>query len=219
MKNILLPLILFLLLGIFLNYHETYAQSRKSDISHWVKDNFAKDNVPPFSFVYGGKSSDTFIKNWHYKAEKKTSTNKDVEELVYTYSDPQTGLAVKCFVTCFHDFQAVEWLLRFCNTSGENAPLLEKAAVIDRSFTSAVKGPFILHHLRGSTADRVDFHPYKDVLAMGKRIYLTPVGGRSSDGELGFPFFNIEMPDQQGIMVAIGWTGKWYADVQQKVME
>jgi len=216
MKNLLLPLIILLLPGIFLNYQETYAQQGKSDISHWVDDNFAKNKIPPFSFVYGGKSSDTFIKSWQYKAEKKTSSKPDVEESVYTYTDPKSGLVVKCFVTCFHDFQAVEWLLRFYNISGKNAPLLEKAAVINHTFTSAVKGPFILHHARGSTAERADFRPFDDELVVGKSIYMTPVGGRSSDGELGFPFFNIEMPDQKGVMIAIGWTGKWYADVQQK---
>jgi len=216
MKNLLLTLILLWFTCIFINCGETYAQHEKSDISHWAEDNFAKNKISPFSFVYGGKSSDTFIRSWQYKAEKLTSINPDIEESVYTYSDPRSGLVVKCFVTCFHDFQAVEWLLRFYNTSGENAPLLEKAAVINHSFPSAVEGAFILHHARGGAAERADFRPYDDELVIGKSIYMTPDRGRSSDGGLGFPFFNIEMPDHKGIMVAIGWTGKWYADVQQK---
>ena len=48
----------------------------------------------------------------------------------------------------------------------------------------------------------------------GKNIYITPSGGRSSIGAA-LPFFNIEMPGGQGIMVAVGWTGQWYADVVQ----
>lgn len=41
------------------------------DVHKWAKEHFARGKVPPFSFVYGGKSSDSFIKNWTYSAEKK----------------------------------------------------------------------------------------------------------------------------------------------------
>ena len=71
--------------------------NRDNDVHKWVEQHFAKGKVPPFSFVYGGKSSDNFIKNWQYSAEKIKSTDPNVEETVYTYSDKQSGLVVKCF--------------------------------------------------------------------------------------------------------------------------
>jgi len=43
---------------------------------------------------------------------------------------------------------------------------------------------------------------------------MTPSGGRSSDNTA-FPFFNVVMPGNQGVLTAIGWTGKWYAEVKQ----
>jgi len=184
------------------------------DVHQWVNDNFAKGKIPPFSFVFGGKSSDHFIRNWQYHAEKMKTAEPDAEETVYTYSDKQSGLVVKCTVTCFNDFPAVEWVLNFSNTSGRNTPLIEKAAVIDRSFIAEGEGTFILHHARGSNAERSDFQPIDEPLQIGKSIYMTPSCGRSSDNTA-LPFFNIEMPAQTGIMVAVGWTGKWYADVQQ----
>jgi len=180
----------------------------------WVKQHFAKSKVPPFSFVYGGKNSDSFIRNWQYSAEKLKSADPDVEESVFTYSDKQSGLVVKCFVTCFSDFQAVEWVLKFSNTSEKESPLIEKAAVFDHSFVSEEKGPFVLHHAKGSNAERTDFQPIDEKMQVGKNIYMTPYGGRSSDNTA-FPFFNIEIPGRQGVMVAVGWTGKWYADVSQ----
>ncbi|MCX6226600.1 MAG: alpha-galactosidase [Bacteroidia bacterium] len=188
--------------------------SKGADMQQWVEQHFAKGRIPPFSFVYRGKSSDNFIRNWKYGAEKMKSTDPNTEEWVYRYSDKQSGLVVKCFVTCFKDFQAVEWVLKFSNTSGKNTPLIEKAAVIDYSFVSEEKGTFVLHHASGSSAQRTDFQPIDDKLEIGKSTYMTPVGGRSSDNTA-FPFFNIEMPGQQGIMMAVGWTGKWYADVRQ----
>src|SRR5690606_21689587 len=39
-----------------------------------------------------------------------------------------------------------------------------------------------------------------------------PESGRSSDNA--FPFFNIESASGQGAMVAVGWSGTWYADFQ-----
>lgn len=184
------------------------------DVSTWIDKNFAKGKVPPFSFVYGGKESKTFITRWKYEAERLRSDESGVEKYLYTYRDSQTGLVVRCYVTGFKDFQAVEWVLKFSNTSGRNAPLIEKAAVIDHSFVSEEKGTFVLHHAKGSDAKRTDFQPFDEKMQVGKNTYMTPAGGRSSDNTA-FPFFNIEIPGQQGIMVAVGWTGKWYADVRQ----
>jgi hypothetical protein len=105
-------------------------------------------------------------------------------------------------------------VLKFSNTSGKNTPLIEKASIIDFSFGSKEKGTFVLHHAKGSNAERSDFQPIDETMQVGKNIYMTPVGGRSSDNTA-FPFFNIEMPGHTGIMVAVGWTGKWYADIRQ----
>lgn len=180
----------------------------------WIEQHFAKGKMPPFSFVYGGRNSHDFIQNWQYKAEKKNSTEPNVEEMIYSYADRQSGLVVKCFVTSYTDFPAVEWLLRFYNTSPKNTPVLEKTAVLDHSFISGSAGSFTLHHAKGSNAEIIDFQPSSTVLQDGKKIFMTPTGGRSSDNTA-FPFFNLEMPDRQGVMIAVGWTGKWYAELVQ----
>jgi alpha-galactosidase len=192
----------------------TNLPSNGIDVHKWVKQHFAEGKIPPFSFVYGGKSSGTFIKNWKYSAEKLKSSDPNVEDLVYSYTDSHSGLVVKCFVTCFNDFKSVEWVLKFSNLSGNDTPLIERAAVIDNTFVSEEGGTFILHHARGNNAERTDFQPIDEKMEIGKSTYMTPIGGRSSDNTA-FPFFNIEIPGQQGIMVAVGWTGKWFADVRQ----
>ena len=180
----------------------------------WMEQRFAKGVIPPFSFVYGGKKSDSFIKNWQYQAEKIPSNEPNKEMFVYSYSDKATGLVIKCTVTCFNDFSAVEWVLHILNTSGKNTPIIEKVAVADHSFSADNNGTFILHHARGSDAQRSDFQPFDESMTIEKNIYMSPSRGRSSDGAA-LPFFNIEMPGGQGMMVAVGWTGKWYADVVQ----
>jgi alpha-galactosidase len=184
------------------------------NVHQWVDRNFAKGVIPPFSFNYGGKNSKTFITHWDYRSEIKKTIDPNVVEYVYTYSDRQSGLTVRCFVSCFKDFPAVEWVLKFTNSSDRNSPLLTRAKAIDYLFVSDKTGTFTLYHAKGSDAQRTDFQPLRDEMQIGESVYMTPAGGRSSDNTA-FPFFNIETPGNCGIMVAIGWSGKWYADVQK----
>ena len=185
-----------------------------NNAKQWMEQRFAKGVIPPFSFVYGGKNSNSFIRTWQYHSEKLPSTEANKEMYAFYYSDKATGLVVKCVVTCFTDFEAVEWVLNFKNTSGKDTPLIEKVAAVDHSFTGNDSGTFIFHHAKGSSEDRTDFQPIDATMSIGKNIYITPSGGKSSS-YVSFPFFNIEFPENKGIMVAIGWTGKWYADVVQ----
>ncbi len=212
--------IVLIFLALFLCHGKANSQTLQTlpandtEIQQWINQHFAKGKIPPFSFIYGGKSSNHFIKDWQFRAEEGKATEPNSEVTVYTYSDKSSGLAVKCTLTRFSDFPAVEWVLNFINTSDKNSLVIEKAAAIDQSFNSNTNGAFILHHSKGSNAERSDFLPVDDRMQPGKNIYMTPVGGRSSDNTA-FPFFNIEMPGQQGIVVAVGWTGKWYADMVQ----
>jgi len=183
-------------------------------MQQWVGQHFAKGEIPPFSFVYGGKNSDSFIRDWQYNKENLKSKEPNADEMVISYQDQTTGLLVRCFITIFYDYQAVEWVVKFSNHSTKNSLMLEQAAVLHHTFLSSEKGNFILHHAKGSNAERSDFQPSDEVLQSGKEVYLSPSGGRSSDNTA-FPFFNLETPGNQGIMIAVGWTGKWYANVAQ----
>jgi len=180
----------------------------------WVEQNFAQNKIPPFSFTYGGKESKTFIRNWEFRKEKLPVTDPTKQEFMISWRDRQTGLQAACYITCFLDFPAVEWMMKFHNTSAKNSLPIEHANAIDYVFKTKADGPVILHHSLGSSAQRSDFMSLRDELQTGKNIYMTPAGGRSSDNTA-FPFFNLEMPGGEGVVAAIGWTGKWYADVMK----
>ena len=213
------PLISFLI--VMLCHHWLYGQLSNSvpvtsaDVHHWIEQHFAHGKTPPFSFVYGGKSSASFLKSWKFRKEKVTPTEPNSEVTVFTYTEPYGDLSVRCTLTVFTDFPAVEWVLHFQNTSQRNSPIIEKTYAIDYSFSSQQNGDFTLHRSKGSNAAVNDFQPFDEQLLVGKNSYMTPTGGRSSD-DTAFPFFNIEMPGQQGIVAAVGWTGKWFADVVRK---
>lgn len=190
-------------------------QKPSTDVHYWVEQNFAQGKNPPFSFIYCGKNSNSFIKKWKFSKENLNPIEPNSEVTIFTYSEPSGGLSVKCTLTLFANFPAVEWVLNFSNKSAKNSPIIEKACAIDYLFASQDTGKFILHHSKGSNAAVNDFQPFDEQMQVGKNSYMTPFGGRSSD-DTAFPFFNIEMPGQHGIVVAVGWTGKWFADVAQK---
>ncbi len=148
---------------------KSIAGENRQNPHNWVDQHFSQGSIPPFSFTYGGKSSDRFIKTWRFSAGPWNPAEENAEERMYTWTDPAGGLTVKCFVTVFSDFPAVEWLLRFYNRSAKNTPLIEKAAVIQHSFVSTTKGSFTLHHAKGSNAEINDFQPFSTVLEPGKK--------------------------------------------------
>ncbi|OFX99817.1 MAG: hypothetical protein A2W90_15125 [Bacteroidetes bacterium GWF2_42_66] len=212
---ILLFCSIFTCLGVLNGNPISGIPSNSGDHHQWVKQHFAKGKVPPFSFVLNGQKSDDFIRSWQFNAEKLNSKETNAEETVFTYSDKKSGLVVKCFVTCFNDFPAVEWVLKFSNASQSVTPLIESAKVINQLFVNNQQGEYILHHANGSNAQQSDFMPLDDTLLIGNKIKLMPQGGRGSSDHTAFPFFNIESPANEGIMVAVGWTGKWSAEIEQ----
>ncbi|RIH63978.1 alpha-galactosidase [Mariniphaga sediminis] len=185
------------------------------DVQQWLEEHFSEGVVPPFSFVYDGENSNNFIKNWQFQAEKLKSDNPDIDCSVFKYSDNRSGLTVKCFVNCYKDFPAIDWVLKFSNRSGSNTPLIKDVRVIDHIFPYSQGGNFILHHAKGSNASAGDFMPLLDTLQINHEIRMMPDGGRGSSDNTAFPFFNIESPSNEGIMVAVGWTGLWYANVEK----
>ncbi|KPJ62129.1 hypothetical protein AMK68_05280 [candidate division KD3-62 bacterium DG_56] len=69
----------------------------------------------PFSFVYGGRSSDDLLEAWPHE-EHTEELDADRSMTTTTWSDPVTGLRVRWEVIRYADFSALEWLLYFENT-------------------------------------------------------------------------------------------------------
>jgi len=182
----------------------------------FVEAHFSKGKTPPFAFIYGGKPSSSFISGWKY-SEQTRKLDKERTERVCTYADPVTGLVIRSVLTTFSDYPAVEWVVTQKNTGKANSPVLEEIEALDADLAFSGAGDFILHRAKGSNAERSDFAPIDAALAPGTDIAFGPVAGRSSDNTA-FPFYNIEAPGG-GVMVGIGWSGRWKADVRRSSAE
>lgn len=196
-------------------YGQTSPANEKN-VHQWITKHFSKNKIPPFSFVYNGMNSETFITKWEFSSRKEECTDPNVEKFIFTYSDSKTGLEVRCHVTGYLSFNTVEWVFNIKNSSASaNTPVIEKFNVVNQNILSRGKGNFVLHHSNGTSGQKNDFIPFDDTLICKKAFSLIP-GDHGSSSESAFPFFNIELPDESGIITAIGWSGKWFADVEQQ---
>ena len=174
----------------------------------WVKKNLsAQTEQPPFSFVYGGKSSADMLKKW--KVERETrKLDKSRTGHTITYNDTDTSLSVRLEGVTYSDFPTVEWTLYFKNTGDVDTPILENIKALDIQLERGSKGEFVLHHQPGSLMTVSDFQPFETRLGPGIEKQFIAEGGRPSSAYL--PYFNIEWQGE-GVIVVIGWPGQWSA--------
>jgi alpha-galactosidase len=172
-------------------------------------------NSAPFSFTYNGKAASTLVGTWKCEdTERKLDAVRT--ERTRTYTDPKTGLVVRCVFVQYADFPVVEWTLYLKNTGKQDTPILSNILPLDMQLPDRNKQPFVLHHNVGSVVQPRDFQPLETVLNAGAKQRFAGGNGKPTRDHLAF--FNVEYPnaagatEKQGIILAIGWPGQWAAE-------
>ncbi len=176
---------------------------------------------PTFSFVYGNQKSAQILNKWTSSQKQEKLDDRRIR-LIRSWTDPVTGMAVRCETIKYADFQAAEWIVYFENTGKQDTPILEAVQAIDLPITGGPEGKFILHHARGSKSEFGDFGPLSDELSPDGKVHLHSHGWKTSmAGPSGspsvesLPFFNVEAGGQ-GAIIALGWTGPWNVDIARE---
>ncbi|MCR4738452.1 MAG: alpha-galactosidase [Bacteroidales bacterium] len=214
MKRILKSLLcaIALILGTFavIAQGTTVQNGQGIQVERWIKTQFGKGKTPPFSFIYGGRPSSEVLRQCQYSLTRMTSTEENQICYLATYTDNKTGLKVECEIKGWTDYGAVEWVLRFENTGSKITPAISQVQTADITFVHPTHVPKV-YYAEGSNAERTDFAPREKMLKVGDTMNMEPRGGRSSDSA--FPFFNIQTASNEGVMVAVGWTGTWQSQI------
>jgi alpha-galactosidase len=177
----------------------------------WFQGQDSKNFVSCFSFTYDGKPSSELLKTWKFsRADRKLDDNRT--ETTLTYSDPKTGLVVRCVGVAYNDFPTVEWTLYFKNTGAKDTPLLENIQAIDANFVRDGEGEFTLHSIKGDVTNTESYMPLTRTLEPKGLYHFLPAGGRPTQGE--FPQYNIEA-NGKGFIVVVGWPGRWSAKFER----
>lgn len=160
---------------------------------------------PFFSFVYDGKPSSEFLSSWKLE---RTSKKLDDQRTQYTlvYTDPKTGLVVRCEGIGYADYPTIEWTLFYKNTSNTDTPILSHIQAIDSLFERNVVDEFVLHRNKGDECTADSFQPIDDPLPAGTDKLITNRGGRPTQGE--WPYFNISAGNG-GLIFVVSWAGQW----------
>jgi alpha-galactosidase len=166
---------------------------------------------PPFSFVYDGTPSRELLGKWKRTVETK-ELGDSVEHQVH-WNDPETGLVVTAVVTAFKEYPAVDWVLYLENKGTADTPIIENIQALDADLiTPDVKKPVRMYSIQGDTCSESTFVPFDAEIGTDKPYQMTPSEGRSSTDC--FPYFDLQYEDQ-AVIAAIGWTGKWAASIQR----
>ena len=167
----------------------------------------------PFSFRYAGQPSGGFLDGWKLVRDKNI-LDDDRTELVTTYTDPTTGLQVRCVAVKYTAFPVVEWTLYFKNTGEQSTPIIEDIQALDTRLERGGDGEFRLHHGDGSPHSGLapqtptQYAPRETELTPGTEKRLAAMEGLPAGGDL--PYFNVEC-NGEGAIIAIGWLGQWAA--------
>jgi alpha-galactosidase len=162
---------------------------------------------PPFSFVYGDRTSDELLGFWKFEeTTKELDANRT--RRTQTDTDPNTGLVVRCEMVEYQDFPTVEWTLYFKNTGSTDTPILENIQALDIELDRGNSSEFLLHHNVGSPANGDDYSPRETPLGSGATKRLGGAGGRPTNVD--WSYFNLEWAGE-GLIVSVGWPGQWAA--------
>jgi len=165
--------------------------------------------VRPFSFVYAGERSASLLGSWKLE-RSSTKLDRGRTRHTLTYTDPKTGLAVRCVGVEYLDYPTVEWTLYFKNTGSKDTPLIENIKALDTRFVGGPDSEFVLHYSLGSSCRIDDYKPMKLVLPPKMAKRFAPLTGYSSDPVM--PYFNVESGSGEGVIVVVGWPGQWGAE-------
>jgi len=192
-------------------------------LDRWLEESFRPGIALPFSFTYKGENSRDILGQWVWSEETRKAGDRTTR--VVTIQAPD-GLKVIVEVERLPGFAAVEWLLSFENGGMVDSGLIEDVRAVNLCVQAA---PFasagtsqsgahdnILHYAAGSDLKVDDFIPLQEVLpALCKTppLHFACLNGRPTSGSHGcFPYFNLQTRDQ-GVILALGWSGQWELDL------
>ena len=211
---LLSPILIGLLAAAFAGPLNTQAVTpipeELEDAQRWAAANLnalQPTNVP-FSFNFAGQPSAALLNTWEFKTAARPLDHQRTERTL-AWTDPQTGLQVRCVAVEYQDFPTVEWTLYFKNTRTNPTPIIENIQALDLALERGANGEFLLHHNVGSPADGNDYGPLETPLGPKAMKRLGAAGGRPTNSD--WSYFNLEWPGQ-GLIVAVGWPGQWAAE-------
>ena len=179
--------------------------------TNWVETSFySKEGNYPFTFKVDGEAFNPA--DWEQTTAKssefgKTYANGKTEYIVL--KNKNNGLEVTVEATVFEKNATCQWTVYIKNTGDKNSGVISDFYPLNTSFET---GKADLYYSMGSNTAASDFSLIKKELNFIKRSFS---GTEGKPTESFLPYFNIHGEDM-GMLLGIGWTGQWAAELLQK---
>ncbi len=185
----------------------------------FLENNFL--NKKPFSFCYNGKNVESYF--------GKFIKIEDAQQLQQPYDLYESRMARQddCFdavlkVRLYQKYSAVEWWLELENAAEYDSYIISDINYCDIGVEPNIKSEPshwewpMLAYSRGSQARKDDFMMTKMQFwpDPGQICEFECIHGRASSEYM--PYFNIQTSNSAGVILAIGWSGTWKAQIRIK---
>ncbi|MFN8007739.1 MAG: alpha-galactosidase [Terriglobia bacterium] len=185
----------------------------------------------PISFSYHGRTSSELLKEWKFNSQVRPGP-EGTAGWIYEYVSSDSVLRLRCELTWYSDFPALEWVLSFENVGEHPSGILEDILPLDTQFKVQTKD-IRLRYAKGASNQPSDFSPQETAIDPENEYRFGPNGGLSSSGAA-LPFFNLMTRTQPGlranldeemtggtvenrnVIVGIGWSGQWKMNVARR---
>ena len=169
--------------------------------------------LPPLAFRWGPDTEESFFA----RARRTCATRREDERSLHetVYADVQSGCECRIQLTEYHDSPALEWVAFFTNAGTAPSSLLSELAALD--LTWGCPGDAFLLRSPGAAETPRDFQyqrvPLQTIRERRASVHMTAgQEGRSSVDWL--PFLNLQSGND-GVIVAVGWSGQWFVAVER----
>ncbi len=161
----------------------------------------------PFSFTYGGKPSSELLQIVAASGDERDPGCRPARKRTVVYTDPQTGLQVRCEAVEYQDFPDGRMDAVLPQHGGQPS---RRSWRTSRRWTprgnAAARPEFLLHHAAGSQANRSDYGPRETPLPPKATATFAGAGGRPTNVD--WSYFNLQWGDE-GVIIVVGWPGQW----------
>lgn len=189
-------------------------------------------DVLPISFRCGGEDSRNILR----RSTRRIVTHPD--GIDYIAEDSKTGLRVICTARVYDDMPVCHWRLAIENMGTQPTPVLRdvKSLAIklpfasgDRQYCKLLRGRGSFHAANSFDAAtgalsfwssdifQQSYLPVEELLTAAQSRDFGSASGRCSDPWM--PYFNVKLPNDGGLVFAIGWAGQWRAHVSVSKVE
>ncbi len=194
------------------------SEKEKEQCRDWFDTNLrlVKDGGElPYDFKVGGKALGNNIDKWDITVGEESEVGAVYNGGKTTYitlRHKKSDIEATVEATIYEENATCEWTVYITNEGDENSPVISDFYAADTDFE--IKNAE-LYYSKGSHDEPYDFALMHKKLSLFPAVF-TSEDGRSTDTYL--PYFNISGEDL-GIILGIGWTGLWKADISKAVGE